>query len=70
MAIIVPCAYGGLFQCIEYSWHTIIERPSLKDHHEQLCANHDTNHKIHNLLPDRNQPSYNLRQERTFNIPI
>ena len=50
--------------------------PSLKDHHEQLCAKlfqsvvSDTNHKIHNLLPDRNQPCYNLRQERTFNIPM
>ena len=45
----------------------ILGIPSLKDHHEQLCANlfqsvvSDTNHKIHNLLPDRNQPCYNSR---------
>ena len=54
----------------------ILGIPSLKDHHEQLCAKlfqsvvSDTNHKIYNLLPDRNQLSYNLRQERTFNIPM
>ena len=45
-------------------------------HHEHLCAKlfqsvvSDTNHKIHNLLPDRNQPSYNLRQERTLLIQM
>ena len=41
----------------------ILSIPSLKDHHEQLCAKllqsvvSDTNHKIHDLSPDRNQPS-------------
>ena len=72
MAIIMPTeSYSNTLN--------ILGIPSLKDHHEQLCAKlfksvvSDTNHKIHNLLPDsnqRHQPSYNLRQERTFNIPI
>ena len=69
MAIIMPTeSYSNTLN--------ILGIPSLKDHHEQLCAKlfqsvvSDINHKIHNLLPDRNQPSYNLRQERTFNIPM
>ena len=69
MAIIVPTeGYSNALN--------ILGIPSLKNHHEQLCANlfqsvvSDTNHKIHILLPDRNQPCYNLRQERTFNIPM
>jgi hypothetical protein len=50
--------------------------PSLKDHHEHLCdklfqsAVSDSNNRIHNLLPDRNEFSYNLRHDRTFNIPM
>ena len=67
MAIIMPTeSYSSTLD--------ILDIPPLKDHHEQLCAKlfqtivSDTNHKIHNLLPDRNQPSYNLRQERTFNV--
>ena len=69
MAIIMPTeSYSNTLNILGIS--------SLKDHNEQLCAKlfqsvvSDTNHKIHNLLPDRNQPSHNLRQERTFNIPM
>ena len=69
MAIIMPAeSYSDTLD--------ILGVPSLIDHHEHLreklfqsvvC---DTNNRIHNLLPDRNQSSYNLRQERTFNIPM
>ena len=49
---------------------------SLMDHHEHLCEKLsqsvvcDKNNRIHNLLPDRNQSSNNLIEERTFNIPM
>ena len=53
MAIIMPTeSYSNTLN--------ILDIPSVKFHVA------DTNHKIHNLLPDRNQPSYNLRQERTL----
>ncbi len=51
--------------------------PSLKDHHEHLVCEKlfksvvsDPNKRIHYLLPDRNERSYNLRPERIFNIPM
>ena len=50
--------------------------PSLDDHHEHLRDNlfksvvFDSNNKLHNLLPGKNEPSYSLRNERTFNIPM
>jgi hypothetical protein len=45
--------------------------PSLKDHHEHLCDKlfqstvSDSKNRIHNLLPDKNEFSYNLRHERS-----
>ena len=69
MAIIMPAeSYSNALN--------ILGIPSLKDHHEHLCeklfqpVGCDTNNRIHNLLPDTNQCSYNLRQERTFTIPM
>ena len=68
MAIIMPAErYSNTLN--------ILGIPSLKDHHEHFCKKLfqsvvcDTNNRIHNLLPDRNQSTFNLRQERNFNIP-
>ena len=48
--------------------------PSLKDHHEHLCEKlfksvvSDPNNRIHYLLPDRNELSYNLSHTNIVSI--
>ena len=47
----------------------------MKDHHEHLCnklfqsITLDPSHKLNNLLPERYNPHYKLRNQRNFNIP-
>ena len=47
----------------------------MKDHYEHLCSKLfqsitlDPSHKLNNLLPERYNPHYKLRNQRNFNIP-
>ena len=49
--------------------------PTLKERRNELCKRlfdsiaNNSGHKLHNLLPPRNEQSYCLRQQRTYNLP-
>jgi len=47
----------------------------ISDHHKELCSKrfnsivNNSNHKLHSLLPPKNNPKYHLRNQRVFNVP-
>ena len=50
--------------------------PRLEDHHKNICTklcneiNNNKDHVLHELMPERHQPSYFLlRKSRQFNLP-
>ena len=49
--------------------------PTLKERRNELCKRlfdsiaNNSGHKLHNLLPPRNEQSYCLRHQRTYNLP-
>ena len=49
--------------------------PRLEDHHKNICTklfneiNNNKGHVLHELMPERHQPSYSLRKLRQFNLP-
>ena len=53
----------------------IAKIPRLEDHHKNICTklfkemNNNKDHVLHELMPERHQPSYSLRKSRQFILP-